>query len=145
LLQVKALAAQSAASGGQQQSALLFELLVGAPGERADGATAVYLSRELRSLRDDGLPHYLEARQLFFQARFAHAAGLLHEARARDLPTPELRAEALRVEGICRIATGELTNAAELFRVYARSGGAARSAEAEDFLARIRFLSTRPD
>jgi hypothetical protein len=153
LLQVKALAAQAAASGGtdqkrgsgQKQAELLFELLVGAPGERADGATAVYLSRELRSLRNDGLPHYLEARQLFFQARFAHAARLLREARALGLPTPELRAEALRVEGICRIATGELTQAAELFRDYAQSGGAARSAEADDFLARIRFLATRPE
>jgi len=150
LLQVKLLAAEAgAASGsdlqraaGQRQAKLLFELLIGAPGERADGATAVYLTRELRALRSDGLPHYLEARQLFFQTRFAHAAELVREARARGLPSSELRAEALRVEGICRIAVGEYAEALALFRAFAQTGSTARSAEAQDYLARIQFLST---
>ena len=150
LLQVKLLAADAGAAmgsdlqraAGQRQAKLLFELLIGAPGERADGATAVYLARELRSLRSDGLAHYLEARQLFFQTRFAHAAELVREARARGLPSPELRAEALRVEGICRIANAELAEASALFRTYAASGTAARAAEAADYQARIQFLST---
>jgi hypothetical protein len=148
LLQVKLLAAQAAAesgddkqAAGHKQAGLLFDLLVGAPGEHADGAVAVHLTRELRSVRDDGLPQYLEARQLFFQARFAYASALLREARARGLPTPELTAEALRVEGVSRVALGELEQAAELFGKYANTGSAARAAEADDFLARIRFMA----
>jgi hypothetical protein len=147
LLQVKLLAAQAAAESGDEralghkQAALLFELLVGAPGEHADGAVAVYLTRELRSVRSDGLPQYLEARQLFFQARFAYASALLREARVLGLPTPELNAEALRVEGVSRIALGELAQAAELFAQYAKTGSAARAAEADDYMARIRFMA----
>ena len=149
LLQVKTLAAESAAQSGndsqpnpaRRQTELLLELLVGTPGERAEGASALYLTRELRAVRSDGLPQYLEARQLFFQMRFAHAAHLLRTARALGLPTAELRAEALRVEAICRLGTDELAVAAELFEAYAQSGGAARRAEADDFLARIRFMS----
>ncbi|HEY2734118.1 MAG TPA: hypothetical protein VGI70_09035, partial [Polyangiales bacterium] len=146
-LQVKALAAEAAAnSGGDErspqfkQATLLSDLLIGAPGEHADGAVAVYLARELQRVRADGLGEYLEARQLFFQARFAYAIGLLEEARRRGLPTAELNAEALRVEAVARVAAGELPEAAALFRRYADSGGAARAADADDFLARIRFM-----
>jgi tetratricopeptide (TPR) repeat protein len=146
LLQVKRLGAEAAAQGGDaqadghKQSALLFDLLVGAPGEHADGAVAVYLARELRSVRSDGLAQYLEARQLFFQARFGFASALLREARERGLPTPELSAEALRVEAVSRVALGELETATELFTRYAQTGSAARAAEADDFIARIRFI-----
>ena len=45
-----------------------------------------------------------------------------------------------RVEAVSRLALGELASAAELFASYAQTGSAARSADAEDFLARIRFL-----
>ena len=149
LLQVKRLAARAAAqtgdeaqrADGRRQARLLFALLVGEPGERADGATAVYLTRELRALRSDGLPHYLEARQLFFQGRYRYASELVHTALERGLPSPQLHAEALRVEGICRLAVGELDRAATLFRAYAQCGGAARASEADDYLARIRFLA----
>jgi hypothetical protein len=132
-LQVKALAQRS----GAREARILFELLVGEPGQRADPATAVHLARELRSERSDGLPHYLEARQLFFQKRYAHAAHLLGHARTLGLPSPELRAEALRVEGVARYAIGELDVAAARFREYAASGGAGRAADANDWLARI--------
>jgi hypothetical protein len=147
LLQVKALAAAAALSGdaerGDRQARLLFALLVGAPGERADPATAVYLTRELRAVRDDGLPQYLEARQLFFQARFEYAAELLAGARARGLPSDELRWEELRVEAISRLALHEYDRARALFEAFAKTGSAAHASEAADYLARIRFMRDR--
>jgi hypothetical protein len=147
LLQVKALAAAAALSGdserGSRQARLLLQLLVGAPGERADPATAVYLTRELRAVCDDGLPQYLEARQLFFQARFEYAAELLADARARGLPSDELRWEALRVEAISRLALHEYDRAQPLFEAFAQTGGAAHANEAADYLARIRFMRDR--
>ena len=151
-LQVKLLAAQGLVPGEStenesvvtnpwRQAELLTSLLIGAPGEHADPATAVYLARELRTVRNDGLAIYLEARQLFFQARFELAAPLLAEARRLQLPTPELRAEALRVEAISRTATRDFNPAVTLFTDYRDEGGAARAAEADDYLARIRFMS----
>jgi hypothetical protein len=145
-LQVKSLACEAALSGepgGERQARLLFELLVGNPGEHTDPATAVYLTRELRALRQDGLPQYLEGRQLFFQARFRYAAELFAQARERGLSTPELRAEALRVEAISQLALGQLEDAARLLHAYEETGGLARRAEARDYQARIRFLQQR--
>jgi len=145
-LQVKTLACQAALSGdpqGERQARLLFELLVGSPGQHTDAATAVYLTRELRALRSDGLPQYLEGRQLFFQARFKYAAELFAQARALGLPTPELRAEGLRVEAISLLALAQLDRASEVFRAYEETGGLARRAEASDYGARIRFLQRR--
>jgi hypothetical protein len=147
-LQVKTLAAQAAAADGgeaervrnRRQAELLFELLIGEPGEHVDGAAAVYLMNELRAVRDDGLALYLEARQLFFQARFAYAAGLLHEARARGLPSPSLGAEALRVEAIARLGLGELDESEQLFGAFAAAGTAARASEAADYIERIAYL-----
>lgn len=145
LLQVKTLACSAAVSGegpdAARQAKLFFELLAAPPAERADGATAVYLTRELRALRSDGLPQYLEARQLFFQARFKYAAELLRDARAKGLPSPELEAEAVRVEAISRLALYEFDEARALFQLFGRTGSAAHASEAEDYLARIRFLS----
>jgi hypothetical protein len=135
LLQVKALAVH----GTPTQARLLFELLVGEPGERSDGATAVHLAYALRSERSDGLPHYLEARQLYFQHRFEPAAQLLQEARARGLPTQELALEALRVQANSRFATGDLPGAQALFQQLGIGDDPGRLAEAEDWLARIRF------
>jgi hypothetical protein len=146
-LQVKTLAAQAAAADGgeverarnRRQAELLFQLLVGEPGEHVDGAAAVYLMDELRDVRSDGLAMYLEARQLFFQARFVYAAGLLREARARGLPSPSLSAEALRVEAIARLGLGELDAAEQLFRDYAATGTAARASESADYIERIAY------
>ena len=145
-LQVKTLACQAALSGGEageHQARLLFELLVSTPGQHTDPATAVYLARELRALREDGLPQYLEGRQLFFQARFRYAAELFAQARERGLPTHELRAESLRVEAISQLALSQLEAAADSFRAYEQTGGMARRAEAADYQARIRFLQQR--
>ena len=89
-LQVKRLA-MDATPRGQR---LIFDLLIGEPGRGADGASAVYFARELRSERSDGLPLYLEARQLFFQKRFAESIALHDEALRLALPTVELEAEA---------------------------------------------------
>ncbi len=135
LLQVKLLGLE----GGARQAQLIFELLVGDNGERADGATAVHLARELRAERSDGLPHYLEARQLYFQRRFGMASDLLAQARARGLPTPELSAEALRLLGISHFAQGELASSAEAFSALAQDGHAGHAAEASDWLQRIAF------
>ncbi len=132
-LQVKALAQR----GSDAQAKLFFELLVGEPGQRSDGATAVHLARELRAERSDGLPQYLEARQLYFQKRFARAAALLGEARRLGLPTRELRSEATRVEAISLYATGDLTGATARFQELRDDGVPAHRADAEDWLAHI--------
>ncbi|HKU44146.1 MAG TPA: hypothetical protein VJR89_38560, partial [Polyangiales bacterium] len=139
-LQVKL---QACESDSPRERALIFELLVGEPGERADGATAVYLARELREQRADGLPHYLEARQLMAAGRFAHAAELFAQARALSLPTAEIHAEALRLEGIARYGMRDFDMADKLFQMYGADGSAAHAAEAEDFRARIRYSRSR--
>jgi len=134
LLQVKAIAL----SRPGREEKLLFDLLVGAPGQRVDGATAVYLCRELREVRDDGLPHYLESRQLLNNERFEPAAALLAEARARGLPSEALEIEAIRIVAMARYAIGDRPGARRLFHLEHRRGDAALRAEAEDWLARIR-------
>ena len=144
-LQVKTLATRAAMSGtldGERQAQLLWELLVPEPGQRSDPATAVYLARELRPIRQDGLAEYLEGRQLFFQGRYGHAAELFGHALGKSLPTDELTAEALRTEAISRLAIPQLERAAALFLAFAKTGEAHR-AEAEDYLARIRFMQRR--
>jgi tetratricopeptide (TPR) repeat protein len=141
-LEVKTLATRAAKSGepdGVRQAQLLFELLVGEPGQRSDPATAVFLARELRPLRQDGLAEYLEGRQLFFQGRYRHAAELFGHASGKSLPTDNLTAEALRVEAICRVAISQFDRAKALFQAFARTGIAHR-AEADDYLARIQFM-----
>ncbi len=146
LLQVKHLAVTS---DNEREREVIFELMIGQPGERADGATAVHLARELGDVRKDGLAPYLEARQLVSQARFRHGAKLLAEARSLGLPTLELRTEALRMEGLARFASGDLEEAERLYRAFGNDGSAAHAAEANDFLERIRFtrktlISGRP-
>jgi hypothetical protein len=139
-LQVKELAS---GSPKPRERALLFELMIGEPGERADGATAVHLARELRIERSDGLPQYLEARQLIGQARFGHGARLLAEARSLGLPTRELSTEAVRIDAIANYAIGELDASERAYRTFGADGSAAHAAEADDFLQRIRFSRTR--
>jgi hypothetical protein len=134
-LQVKTLALL----GGARQRALIFALLVGEPGQPVDGAVAVHLARELRDERHDGLPHYLEARQLLARERFADAAPLLAESRHLGLPTPEILLEALRVEAIARYGAGDLSGSAELWHELANlSLAPAHDAEADEWLQRIR-------
>ncbi len=135
VLQVKNIAAHSL----PRQRQLLFELLVGAPGERIEPASAVHIARELRAERSDGLALYLEARQLYNQKRFAFAAPLLARALAAGLPSPELSAEALHLLAISRFALGQLDEAAALLQRYASDGRPGHAAEAQDWLARIRF------
>jgi hypothetical protein len=139
-LQVKELAVSSA---NARERNLLFELMIGQPGERADGATVVYLARELRVERSDGLPQYLESRQLIAQQRFGHGARLLAEARNAGLPTRELMAEALRIDGLANYASGDFDAAERAYRAFGSDGSAAHEAEAEDFLQRIRFSKIR--
>jgi tetratricopeptide (TPR) repeat protein len=138
-LQVKAMAAAS----DEAQARVLLDLLVGAPGERADPATAVHLARELRALRGDGLPHYLEGRQLLFQERFARAASLLTTALQLGLPTPELTREAQRTLALASFGSGDLAAAERWFGVMARDPALGRAAEGLDGLARIRFARKR--
>jgi hypothetical protein len=135
-LQVKALAL----AGGTRERALIFGLLVGEPGQPVDGAVAVHLARELRAERRDGLPHYLEARQLLARERFAEAVPLLAEARRLGLPTPEILLEALRVEAIARHGGGDRPGSAALWRELAElSLAPAHDAEAAEWLQRIRL------
>lgn len=135
VLQVKTLALE----GSARQHELIFGVLVGEPGRAVDGATAVYLLRELRAERSDGLPYYLEARQLLNRERFADAGRLLAEARLRGLPTPEIALEAVRAEALARFATGDLARSAELWRELARrSSSAGLIAEASEWLQRVR-------
>jgi hypothetical protein len=103
----------------------------------------VHLARELREQRSDGLPHYLEARQLIAVTRFAHAADLLAQARTLSLPTAEIHAEAVRLEGIARYAIRDLTTADKLFQMYGSDGSAAHAAEAEDYRERLRYTRAR--
>jgi hypothetical protein len=136
MLQVKTLALQ----GSPRERELLFALLIGEPGFPADGAAAVYLARELRSERSDGLPYYLEARQLQMRERYAEAAALLAKARALTLPTREIEVEALRGEATARFATGELDRSLALWQELSRPEAApALQAEAADWRQRIAF------
>lgn len=138
-LQVKALAMDATPRARQ----LIFDLLIGEPGRGTDGASAVYFARELRSERQDGLPQYLEARQLFFQQRFAESIELNAQALRLGLPTEELTAEALRVRAIALFATGELDEAAWVFRRLLQLNEASPSlgygTEARDWLERISY------
>lgn len=133
-LQVRALAFE----GSARQRELLFALLVGEPGAPADPAYAVHLARELRREREDGLPYYLEARQLFTRERFGDAAGLLHDALQRGLPSEELRLEALRLAGMSRFGAGDLDAAATVFHeLDATPDQLGLQAEGRDWLQRI--------
>jgi hypothetical protein len=136
MLQVKSLALE----GSPRQRALIFALLVGEPGQSTDGATAVYLVRELRAERKDGLPQYLEARQLHAHERYAESVALLVEARRLGLPTPEISIEATRLEAMARYASGDSAGAQRLW-LEQKTGAGAKDlglrAEADDWLERL--------
>jgi len=139
-LQVKSLATGMSARGQK----LIFDMLIGEPGRPIEGASAVYFARELRSERADGLPHYLEGRQLFFQKRFEESVQLHDEALRLGLPTPELNAEAVRVRAVALYAIGKLDDAKRGFQQLAelceRSPALGYGTEALDWLERIRFV-----
>jgi hypothetical protein len=134
LLQVKAMALE----GSVRERDLIFLLLVGEPGQATDGATAVYVARELRAERGDGLAHYLEARQLYSHERYAEAVLLLSQARRLGLPTREIALEARRIEAISRYAANDLPGSRSLWLEIGASGSElALQAEADDWLERI--------
>jgi hypothetical protein len=141
LLQVKQLAL--AEGTDPVQTRLIFELLVGKPGRRAEGVLAEYLIRELSERRTDGLASYLEGRQLHHAERHAEAAALLQSARAHGLPGAALPREATRVEAISRFTLGDLSTATALFSQLTRAESGATRLEARDWLARIRFTERR--
>ena len=136
-LQVKRLGLQ----GSARQRELLLTLLLDRPGEEHDPGLAVHIARELRSERSDGLPHYLEARQLYFHEHFIPAATLFTTALTVGLPSAELNAEARRLEALCLLASGKLDAARQRYQELSRQGTAASRWEARDFLARIAFLT----
>jgi hypothetical protein len=133
LLQVKI---DAIGSGGEQER-LLREFLLGNGKRPADGAYAVHLLRELRAVRSDGLPLYLEARQLAFRQRFEPSADLLRRARETGLSSEQMRLEALRLEATVRVAAGQLEAAEALWHRLAERPDPALQAEANDFLQRI--------
>jgi hypothetical protein len=137
-LEVKILALE----GGAEQARLLRELLIGSDGMRPDGVTAIHLARELRDLRSDGLPYYLEARQLYFRQRFLLAATLLQRARQAALPTKRLRIEALRLEGIARYTLDQFATSKALFTRLEREAEGAYRVEARDWMERIRYTAS---
>lgn len=138
-LQVKSLALQ----GGDAERGLLQRLLLGEPGRSTGGTLAVYLMRELRAERSDGLPHYLEARQLFFRGRYGESAALHAQARELGLPTEDIEIEALRVQAISEYGRGNLPQARRLFhQLRTLPVEQALGVEAEDWLERI-HLRTR--
>lgn len=142
-LQVKALAMDATPRGRK----LIFDMLIGEPGRNTEGASAVYFARELRSERADGLPQYLEARQLFFQGRLEESVVLHDEALRLGLPTPELEAEAVRVRAMALFASGKLDVARagfeRLWQLNEQRPGLGYGTEARDWLERIRFTQRR--
>lgn len=130
-----------ALSAGGEQTALLRELFIDPDGKEADSALAVFIARELRNYRQDGLPRYLEARQLFFARHYARAANLLSEARQMGLSTERLSREATRLEAVARFASGEYAQSEKLWRSFTAHDAIAL--EASDWLARIAYARNR--
>ena len=108
------------AQGGGQAD-VVFDLLVGRAGRPPPAAVAVHLSRELRSLRDDGLGEYLEARQLMFALDYQRALPLIAQARRRGLATLRLRREALRMEIQLAVGRWQLDRAESLIEEWESS------------------------
>ena len=136
-LQVKRLALR----GSERQRTLLLDLLIDRPGVDHDPGFAVHIARELRGQRSDGLPHYLEARQLYFHEHYELAAMLFTKALALGLPSEEMHSEALRLQALCILAAGHVRSAKQRYQLLATQGSAASRWEAQDFLARIAFLT----
>ena len=120
---------------------LLRELLVGEPFRAGDTRTAMHVIRDLREQRDDGLPLYLEARQLVSADRPDLAQRLLREALALGLPSDRIRTEALKMQARSAYAVGSLGEADAIATELERRDDAslAEREEARDWRARIAF------
>lgn len=127
--------------GGAGERALRG-LLVPRRDATSDAATAMAQIAALARARDDGLPAYLEGRQLLFRQRFELALPRILEARERGLPTARLSAEARRMEAIARFGRGDLDASARIWREILRepASSAGEALEARDWLGRIRLV-----
>ena len=132
---------RAALEAGGAQAELVRELLVGPAGVRVSTPVVVHLAQAIAEVREDGLGPYLEARQMMGQERYDLALPLVVTARERGLPTERIRDEALRMEGVCRYALGQLDEAERRFQ-QARSRPRLRH-EAADWLARIAWRRSR--
>jgi len=110
-------------------------------------SSAVYFTRELRAERTDGIPQYLEARQMFFQKRFSESVALNDDALSLGVPTLELRAEAVRLRAIALFALGKLPAARwafqQLGKIHEQHPGLGYGAEAAYWLVRTFFVVRR--
>lgn len=124
---------------GGRQGELLGRLLAGESAP--DGAYAVHLARSLAEERRDGLPAYLEARQLAATRHHADAAALLAHALERGLPTRLLTREAERLHATSLWAAGRRDESARRWAtIAARTDlGEAARLEARDWLVRARL------
>ena len=134
VLEVKLLALRA----GGRQAELLGQLL--AAETPPDGSYAVHIARELAAERSDGLPAYLEARQLSSYRRHAHALQMLRIAIARGLPTTLLENEAQRMLATTLWTNGER---AESARRWAQIAADERASEAEKLEARDWLVRAR--
>jgi len=135
VLQVKLLGLRA----GGRQAELLGQLL--AAETPPDGAYAVHIARELATQRSDGLPAYLEARQLSSYRRHADALQMLRIAIARGLPTTLLENEAQRMLATALWTSGERAESARRWAEIAADEHAseAEQLEARDWLVRARL------
>lgn len=147
LLQVKRIGLE----GGPIQRRILRDLLIGRSSHRRgtlpepiDGVLAVYLTRELRTVRDDGLPHYLEARQHLLAGHDRSALVLLQEGRRLGLPTQELALEAERLLAASLLQLDRIQEAKTIYQRLLVHENAAVRWEAEDSLARIELMDPLP-
>ncbi len=124
---------------GGRQAEILGRLL--AAETAPDGAYAVHLARSLAEERTDGLPAYLEARQVAASRHHAEAARLLVRALALGLPTPLLTREAERLLGTSLWAAGRQDESARRWAEIAarRDLSEAARVEARDWLIRARL------
>jgi hypothetical protein len=130
---------------GDPLRSLLGELLIGGVGQPTDSRTAMHLIHALYPLRRDGLPYYLEARQLINAGRSDLALPLIREARTLGLATRRLRVEGLRMHGSSAFLNGQLDEAKACYDELRAQPDAslAERLEAQDFLARIAFRRSR--
>lgn len=124
---------------GGRQAELLARLL--AAETAPDGAYAVHLARSLAEERADGLPAYLEARQLAAARHHADAATLLTRALALGLPTRLLTREAERLRATSLWAAGNRAESAVQWAAIAAQEDLPEGAriEARDWLVRARL------
>ncbi len=135
-----------AIAASEPSRSLLRELLVGEPFRGGDNRTAMHVIRDLREHRDDGLPLYLEARQLAAADRPDLAQRLLREALARGLPGARIRTEALKMQVRASYAAGSLSEAEAVASELERRDEAtlAEQEEARDWRARVAFRRAMP-